>query len=129
MSPDGPAPALFEGVPYEYATVVAGGSLIFTAGACPIDAEGFVVAVGDVVAQAHATYDNLRAMLARYGADVEHIVRTTVYVVGDRTALVNGWSAVAQRLLPHKPPSTLLGVTGLGYPEQLIEIEAIAALP
>lgn len=117
------------GVPYEYASVVAGGSLIFTAGACPIDTEGFVVAAGDAVAQAHAAYDNLRAMLARYGADVEHIVRTTVYVVGDRTALVNAWSAVAQRLLPHKPPSTLLGVTSLGYPDQLIEIEAIAALP
>ena len=26
----------------------------------------------------------------------------------------------------HDPPSTLLGVTVLGYPDQLVEIEAIA---
>jgi enamine deaminase RidA (YjgF/YER057c/UK114 family) len=28
----------------------------------------------------------------------------------------------------HDPPSTLLGVTALGYPDQLVEVEAIAAL-
>jgi enamine deaminase RidA (YjgF/YER057c/UK114 family) len=129
MPTDSPLPPLFEAVPYEYASVVESGSLIFTAGVCPIDAEGNVVAVGDVIAQAHATYENLRAVLALRGAGVEHLVRTTVYVVGDRAALVNAWSALAQRLLPHRPPSTLLGVTRLGYPNQLIEIEGIAAIP
>jgi hypothetical protein len=44
---------LFEGVPYEYASVVGPGSLIFTAGVCPIDPEGIIGAVGDVIAQAH----------------------------------------------------------------------------
>jgi len=121
-------PGLFEGVPYEYASVVDPGSLIFTAGVCPIDPEGNVVAVGDVIAQAHVAYDNLAAVLARYGAGVQHIVRTTVYVVGSRDEMAQAWAAVAGRLLPHRPPSTLLGVTVLGYPQQLMEIEAIAAV-
>jgi hypothetical protein len=38
------------------------------------------------------------------------------------------WSTVAQRLLPHRPPSTLLGVRALGYQHQLVEIDGIAAL-
>jgi enamine deaminase RidA (YjgF/YER057c/UK114 family) len=59
---------------------------------------------------------------------VQHIVRTTVYVVGSRDEMAQAWAAVAGRLLPHRPPSTLLGVTVLGYPQQLIEIEAIAAV-
>ena len=120
---------LFEGVPYEYASVVDAGSLIFTAGVCPIDAEANVCAVGDVVAQAHVAYDNLCAVLARYGAGAEHLVRTTVYVVGNRDEITQAWAAVAARLLPYRPPSTVVGVTALGYPQQLIEIEGVAAVP
>jgi len=29
----------------------------------------------------------------------------------------------------HEPPATLLGVSVLGYPDQLFEVEAVAALP
>jgi hypothetical protein len=36
---------------------------------------------------------------------------------------------VRERFGDHDPPSTLLGVTVLGYPEQLVEVEAVAALP
>ena len=51
-----------------------------------------------------------------------------MYVVGDRTELTAVWTVVADRLLPFRPPSTLLGVSALGYPGQLVEIEGIAAL-
>ena len=43
---------LYDGVPYAYASVAPRGSLIFTAGACPLDHRGEVVGVGDVGAQA-----------------------------------------------------------------------------
>jgi hypothetical protein len=33
---------------------------------------------------------------------------------------------VEERFAPARPPSTLLGVALLGYPGQLVEIEAIA---
>ena len=122
-------PQLFEEVPYAYASVVDARSLIFTAGACPIDPEGQVVAPDDVIGQAHAAYDNLEAVLDRYGAGVRHLVRTTVYVVGNREAIVAAWAAIAERLLPYRPPSTLIGVTVLGYANQLVEMDAIAALP
>jgi enamine deaminase RidA (YjgF/YER057c/UK114 family) len=129
MSSERSFPQLFEGVPYEYAAVVAQGTLIITAGACPIDPDGNVVALDDVVGQAHAACDNLEAVLDRHGAGVRHLVRTTVYVVGNRKHLVDAWAAVAERLLPYRPPSTLIGVTVLGYANQLVEIDGIAALP
>jgi enamine deaminase RidA (YjgF/YER057c/UK114 family) len=56
------------------------------------------------------------------------MVRTTVYVVGDRDQLAQVWSVVADRLAPHRPPSTLLGVNLLGYPDQLVEIDGVATL-
>ena len=39
---------LFPGAPYAYAARASQGDLIFTAGACPLDEQGQVVAPGDV---------------------------------------------------------------------------------
>lgn len=121
--------ALFGGVSYDYASLVQAGSLIFTAGACPLDVDGNVVAPDDHAAQSNAAMDNLLAVLSRYGATAGHLVRMTIYVVGDRTALEKAWATVAGRLAPHRPPSTLLGVAVLGYENQLVEIDGIAAVP
>lgn len=38
------------------------------------------------------------------------------------------WSVVRDTFGEHDVPSTLLGVTVLGYDDQLVEIEAIAAV-
>ena len=51
----------------------------------------------------------------------------TVYVASsDRADLVIAWGEVERVFGNHGPPSTLLGVTTLGYPNQLVEIEAVA---
>ena len=115
--------ALYQGVPYEY-TSTAGG-LVFAAGACPLDAEGHTVAPGDLEEQARRAVDNLLEALGEAGAGVEDLLKTTIYVVGeDRSDLVRVWTVVSERL--GRTPSTLLGVSFLGYPDQLVEIEAIA---
>ena len=38
---------LYAGAPYAYASIAPPGSLIFTAGTCPIDGNGDVVAIAD----------------------------------------------------------------------------------
>ena len=116
-------------VPYDYAAVAPPGATLFTAGACPLDGEGSVVGRGDHRAQAEKAMENLFTVLQVHRAGPEHLVRTTVYVVGDRPDLVAVWDVVAASLAPHRPPSTLLGVAVLGYQDQLVEIDAIAALP
>jgi enamine deaminase RidA (YjgF/YER057c/UK114 family) len=116
---------LWNGAPYEYSRI--GNGLVFAAGACPLDDDGTVVAPGDREAPAARTVDNLLAALAAAGAGPESLLKTTVYVVADeRSDLVRVWDVVAGRL--GRAPSTLLGVSLLGYPEQLVEIEAVAVV-
>lgn len=112
-------------VDYAYAAVV--GDLVLTAGACPLDDSGAVVAVGDVVGQARQVVTNLEAALVAAGSDLHHVARTTVYVASsDRADLGAVWEVVRAAFGDHDVPSTLLGVTVLGYPDQLVEIEATA---
>ena len=110
-------------MPYDYSRSTRG--LVFTAGACPLDADGHVVAPGDLLRQAERSADNLVAALADAGVTAESLLKTTIYVVAaERADLVRVWEAVSARL--GRAPSTLLGVSFLGYPDQLVEIEAVA---
>lgn len=120
---------LFRGTPYEYFAVAPEDALVFTAGACPLDSEGRVVAVGDHQGQARQALANLRAALAEAGSGFDHVLKSTVYVVAaERAELVRTWSVVEEAFAPSRPPSTLLGVSLLGYPDQLVEIEAVAVV-
>jgi enamine deaminase RidA (YjgF/YER057c/UK114 family) len=113
--------------PYDYAAIAPDARLVFTAGACPLDPAGEVVAPGDVEAQAERALENLFVTLAAANSGPELVLKTTVYVVAsERSDLVRVWDVVAARFGSAKPPSTLLGVATLGYPNQLVEIEAIA---
>lgn len=116
--------------PYAYASVAQGGSrLVFTAGACPLDEHGATVAPGDVVGQAEQVMANLRTALHAAGADLGDVVKTTVYVASQHQEdLHAAWSVIRRHFGDHDAPSTLLGVTVLGYRDQLVEVEAIAAL-
>ncbi len=118
---------LFPGAPYAYAATAPGTGLVFTAGACPLDDQGRVVAPGDIAAQMRQALDNLRVALEECGAAVRDVLKTTVYVASVRREdLVVAWNEVAAAFGDHDPPSTLLGVAVLGYPDQLVEIEATA---
>jgi enamine deaminase RidA (YjgF/YER057c/UK114 family) len=121
---------LFPGAPYAYAAKAGRGDLVFTAGACPLDEQGQVVAPGDVRAQMSQALRNLRTALEESGAAVTDVVKTTIYVASsDRSDLVTAWDEVEGFFADHDAPSTLLGVTVLGYLGQLVEIEAIAIAP
>jgi len=121
---------LFPGAPYAYAAAADPVGLIFTAGACPLDEHGQVTAPGDIAAQAQQALRNLRTALDECGAGIADVIKTTVFVAScDRADLTDAWNQVAAAFGDHDVPSTLLGVTVLGYPEQLVEIEAIAVAP
>ncbi|MEV0009553.1 Rid family hydrolase [Streptomyces sp. NPDC051840] len=115
---------------YAYAaTAPAEARLIFLAGSCPLDEDGATVAVGDYAGQAAKALENLRTALADAGADLEDVISTRVLVASPRQAdLVTAWDVVRAGFGDHDVPSTLLGVTVLGYRDQLVEIEAVAAV-
>ena len=94
---------LYRGTPYDYFAVAPEGSLVFTAGACPLDTEGKVVAVGDHEGQARQALANLRAALAEAGSGFEHVLKSTVYVVAaERAELVRTWNVVEEAFAPLK---------------------------
>jgi enamine deaminase RidA (YjgF/YER057c/UK114 family) len=121
-------PGLSQPPGYAHVAVGTGARLVVTAGAVPLDGAGNLVGVADVRAQARQTLDNLMAQLAAAGASGEDVLKTTVYVVGEHADLIAVWEEV-QRSPLAAAASTLLGVALLGYAGQLVEIEAIAALP
>jgi enamine deaminase RidA (YjgF/YER057c/UK114 family) len=118
---------LFSGIPYAYAATAPEIGLIVTAGACPLDDRGRVVAPGDIAAQMRQALDNLRIALEESGAAMRDVLKTTIFVsTSSRDDLVVAWNEIAGGFGDHNPPSTLLGVSVLGFPDQLVEVEAIA---
>ncbi|MFB9799206.1 RidA family protein [Streptomonospora salina] len=123
-------------VDYAYAAVadLAGAAdrpvrAVWTAGACPLDTDGRTVAPGDVAAQARQVMGNLRQALGSAGASLDDVAKTTVYVASsDPTDLVRAWEVVREHMGDHDAPGTLLGVAVLGYPDQLVEVEAVAVV-
>lgn len=121
---------LAETAEYAYAaTAPANARLVFLAGSCPLDATGATIGVGDYAAQAAQCIANMRTALAEAGAEITDVISTRVLVASAKQAdLVAAWGVVRDAFGPHDAPSTLLGVTVLGYDDQLVEIEAVAAV-
>jgi enamine deaminase RidA (YjgF/YER057c/UK114 family) len=115
---------------YAYAaTAPAGARLIFLAGACPLNEDGSTAAPGDYAGQAAKAFANMRVALADAGAQVRDVISTRVLVASARREdLVTAWQVVRDSFGDHDAPSTLIGVTVLGYAGQLVEIEAVAAV-
>ena len=124
-------PQLAQTVEYAYAaTAEAPARPVWVAGACPLDINGETVAVGDYAGQAHQVMRNLVTALEGAGAALTDVAKTTVYVASTQQQdLVTVWSVYREYMGSHDVPSTLLGVTVLGYRDQLVEVEAVAVLP
>lgn len=115
---------------YAYAaTAPKDARLIFLAGSCPLDEDGATLAVGDYAGQAAACVETMRQALAAASATLEDVISTRVLVASSRQAdLVSAWEVVRDAFGDHDVPSTLIGVTVLGYDDQLVELETIAAV-
>ena len=122
--------ALSDVAEYAYAaTVESEARLIFLAGACPLEKDGGIAAVGDYAGQAAKCIETLTEALRAAGATIEDVVSTRVLVASSRQSdLGAAWAVVRDAFGGHDVPSTLTGVTVLGYDDQLVEIEAVAAL-
>jgi enamine deaminase RidA (YjgF/YER057c/UK114 family) len=117
-------------VDYAYATRVPKDiDLLFLAGSCPIDKNGNVPYKNDYVSQAKLCIVNMKRVLQECNATLDHVVYTRVLVASqNQSDLVTTWETIRKEFGDHDVPSTLLGVTVLGYTDQLVEIEAVAAL-
>ena len=107
---------------YRYASL--SGDQIHVAGQVPQDSSGQIRDINDPYGQATRCLRNLEILLACYDFAMNDIRHLTVYVVGARENLTTAWKGVLSYFLDDVPPATLIGVSLLGYENQLVEIDA-----
>lgn len=122
--------ALSDVAEYAYAaTAPSNARYIFLAGSCPLNLDGSTAGIGDYRAQAAKSVENMLVALDAAGASLTDVISTRVLVASSNQAdLVAAWEIVRAAFGDHDVPSTLMGVTVLGYENQLVEIEAVAAV-
>jgi len=108
---------------YRYADRVGG--RLFVAGQVPVDADRNVVGRNTPSTQARQCLENLVTLITLHGYTAADIHQLTVYVVGPHANLIEAWGAVTAYFDKDVPPATLLGVTVLGFVDQLVEIDAV----
>ncbi|HZA04443.1 MAG TPA: RidA family protein [Propionibacteriaceae bacterium] len=118
---------------YAHMSIATGSRTVYVSGQVARDAQGRPVGAGDLAAQVEQVYENLITALAGVGGTFDDIARMTCYVVDWRPELmpqlIEGAMRVAGRrgINPIRP-ITLIGVTALGEPDMLVEVEATAVL-
>lgn len=103
------------------------GDTLYTAGQVGVDPVTRATPEG-VRAQTRQVLLNLRAVLALAGADLSHVVKTTVFLTD--MADFAEFNEAYREFFPTDPPArSTVGVAALARPELVVEIEAIAVVP
>jgi enamine deaminase RidA (YjgF/YER057c/UK114 family) len=118
---------------YRQVAVATGTRTVYLAGQVARTAEGTPVGAGDLAAQTEQAFRNVATALAAVGGTLADVAKMTVYVVDwapEKMALFGeGAMRAAADLGQVTPAITLIGVTALGEPDLLVEIDATAVLP
>jgi 2-iminobutanoate/2-iminopropanoate deaminase len=109
------------------AEVDAGARLLFISGLTAKTPGGETFDPGDAGAQATRILDSISDILAEAGGTMADIVKLTVYLC-DMGQAGEVSAARAKYFRPPYPASTMIEVSRLVSPDQLVEIEAVAAL-
>lgn len=110
-----------------YSQAIRAGDYIFTAGQVALDPVDGTIVGQDVSEQTEQVLRNLKAVLAAAGSDLEHVVKTTVFLqsMNDFTAM----NAVYARHFPEPFPSRSTVEVSALPKSALVEIECIAVVP
>ncbi len=100
------------------------GNLVFTTAKPGRDSSG-KLAEG-IEGQTRQALDNIKALLEAAGTDMEHILKTWVYVTDIR--YFEAMNKVYSSYFKVPPARTFLVTAGWFNPEQLIEVEVIAGI-
>lgn len=100
---------------------------LYCSGQTAMSADGKPEHDGDMAGQLALSLDNLEAVLSEAGMSLANLVRVNVYTT-DVDLLFQQYGVLASRLGAAKvaPTTTMLGVTRLAIPGQLVELEGTA---
>jgi enamine deaminase RidA (YjgF/YER057c/UK114 family) len=111
------------------------GDLVFVGGQISADDRGRTVGAGDIETQTRNVFDAIARVLAEAGATMHDIVRLNTFYVyeGEGDAIREYWEKMTKvRMEPFRmpgPSGTGVRISGLAYPDLLIEVEAVAYAP
>jgi enamine deaminase RidA (YjgF/YER057c/UK114 family) len=117
---------------FTHGILVTGRRLLFLSGQDASDAEGHIVAPGDLVAQFEQALRSLVTVVEAAGGKATDIVELTIFVKSrnDYVAQLKTLGQVYRRFFGgYYPAMALFEVGGFFQPEALVEIKGIAALP
>jgi len=111
-----------------YSQAIVAGGFVFASGQIPLDPVTGKLVEGDIEAQTARVLDNLRAVLEAAGSSLDHVVRTSVYLVD--LADFPRMNAVYARhfAADPKPARSTVQVAALPLGAQ-VEIDVVAVLP
>lgn len=110
-----------------YSQGVASGNLLFVSGQTPIDPATGTLVDSDIEASTRRVIENIRAILQAAGADLEHVLKTTVFLT-DMGNFKRMNAVYAEHFTGTPPARSTIQVSALPMGAQ-VEIEAIARLP
>jgi 2-iminobutanoate/2-iminopropanoate deaminase len=109
--------------PYSQGIIV--NNMFYSSGQIPLTPEGEMVQ-GDIKAQTHQVFQNLKAVLEAAGASLDTVVKTTVFLKNmDDFAAMN--EVYSQYFTNHKPARSCVQVARLPK-DALVEIEVVALI-
>lgn len=107
--------------PYSQAIIV--NNMVYSSGQIPLTPEGEMVK-GDIQAQTHQVFQNLKTVLEAAGASLDTVVKTIVFLKSmDDFAAMN--EVYSQYFPNHKPARSCVEVARLPK-DALVEIEVVA---
>ena len=109
-----------------YSQAMRAGNAVYLSGQIPLDPATGEMVAGDMEAQVRRVFENLKALAAAAGSDLDHAVRVTVYLTDlQHFALVN--RVMAEYFSQPYPARAAIGVAALPK-GAAVEIDAILEL-
>jgi 2-iminobutanoate/2-iminopropanoate deaminase len=110
-----------------YSQAIRVGDFVFCAGQIALDPATGQLVQGDVAAQADRVLKNLAAVLAAAGTDLDHAVKTTIFLknIGDFAAV----NEVYGRYFKSAPPARSTVAVAALPRDAMIEIDIVAVMP
>jgi len=99
---------------------------IYISGQFSHDMQGAFVGENDFEAQTRQTFENLDRVLAGFGVTRSHIAEMEIFLTNPEAHFEPCVALYKNYVGDHRPAGTLIGVSGLAFPHQLIEIRAVA---
>lgn len=118
------------GLPWEYEHGITQGycvnGTIYISGQFSHDIQGTFIGEGDIHAQTRQTLENLDRVLTGFGATRLNIAEMEIFLTNLQEHFEKCIRIFKNYIGNHRPAGTLVGVSGMAFPEQLIEIRAVA---